>query len=42
MLTIYNFTILYIKDINNAKANTLNRKLKYIRNSQLVLYIILK
>jgi hypothetical protein len=33
MLTIYNFTILYIKGIENAKANTFNKKLKYIRNS---------
>jgi hypothetical protein len=42
MLTIYNFIISYIKRIENAKANALNRKPKYIRNSQLVLYIILK
>ena len=33
MLTIYNFTILYIKGVNNAKANTFSWKPKYIRNS---------
>jgi hypothetical protein len=33
MLTIYNFTILYIKGVNNTKTNTLSWKLKYIRNS---------
>jgi hypothetical protein len=33
MLTTYNFTILYIKGVDNAKANTLSQKLKYIRNS---------
>jgi hypothetical protein len=33
MLTTYNFIILYIKDIENTRANTLNRKLEYIRNS---------
>jgi hypothetical protein len=33
MLTIYKFTILYIKGIKNAKANAFNKKPKYIRNS---------
>ena len=42
MLTTYNFIISYIKGIENARANALNRKPEYIRNSQLVLHIILK
>jgi hypothetical protein len=33
MLITYNFTILYIKGVNNTKANAFSRKLKYIRNS---------
>jgi hypothetical protein len=32
MLTIYNFQILYIKGIENARVNTLSKKLKYFSN----------
>jgi hypothetical protein len=42
MLTTYNFIISYIKGTKNIKADAFNRKPEYIRNSQLVLYIILK
>ena len=42
MLTTYNFIISYIKETENTRADALNRKPEYIRNSQLVLYIILK
>ena len=33
MLATYNFTILYIKGIENARVNALSRKLEYIRDS---------
>jgi hypothetical protein len=42
MLAIYNFTISYIKGVENARATALKRKPKYIRGNQPVLYIILK
>jgi hypothetical protein len=33
MLATYNFTISYIKGVENTRANAFNRKPKYIRNS---------
>jgi hypothetical protein len=39
MLIIYNFTILYIKGIENAKTNAFNKKLKCLLFITLLFYI---
>ena len=41
MLIKYNFQIFYIKELENRKINTLNKKLKYYKNKKYISHTIL-